>query len=132
MDYNFINLIIQAFIAIGTVGALFAALHQIRKNKAQHDQERAERIESKTRAQADNVAAWFGDGVLPGHDMGSMGSYVPKEAVVRNGSLLPVYNVIVSVVGVQGAGPLGHGKKTRATTRAAFFSARFCRAHGEL
>lgn len=111
MSYDLANLVIQALIAIGAVGALFAALHQIRKNKEQRDEEQTGRIELKARAQADNVAAWFGEGALPGYDMGDMGPYVPEEATVHNGNALPIYNVVVSVVGVQGAGYRSRGEE---------------------
>lgn len=108
--YNVLSLVIQFAIAVGTIGAFYMAFRQIRENKEQFDKDREERKELQIKSQANKVAVWFDDGRLPPHDMGDMTSYVPRDAVVFNDNTLPIYNVIVSVVSLYGAGPSENGE----------------------
>src|SRR4051794_40989827 len=77
-----------AVAALGTVGALFAALIQIGR-------ERAIRLRSERVAQSSRVSAW----------------YVRDDEHVTDVALLnhseePVYRVLIFLVMVQGAGPM--------------------------
>lgn len=108
--FNTANLLVQLLIAVGTIGALYAALHQIKKNKEQFDEERNDRDELRSRQQADHVATWFDEGRLPLLDTNGMGSYASREAIVVNDNPLPIYNVVISVVALYGAGPSVNGE----------------------
>lgn len=108
--FNIANLMVQILIALGTVGALFAALHQIKKNKEQFDVEYKEKEDLINRAQANNVAAWFDKDRLPACDMSDVVHWCPREAIIVNENTLPIYNVIVSVVTLYGAGPSVNGE----------------------
>lgn len=97
-----IDYIIQGAIAIGTVGALFAALFQIWRD-------RSLRLKNKREEQAVNVAAWLEDIVLTSEMPGNQFSAY-RTALIRNNNLTPIYNVILTVVGLHGAGPAIHGE----------------------
>lgn len=80
--------------AIGTVGALFAALWQIREERDERKAAAARQDEASRRAQAEKISAWvasFAEGSTP--------------VAMLNQSESPVYGVIISLVMVQGAGP---------------------------
>lgn len=70
--------------ALGTVAAVSLAL-------AEAGSERRRRIHHEARAQAEAVSAWF--------------DYANSDLVVSNESTQPVYEVVLSMVLVQGAGP---------------------------
>jgi hypothetical protein len=89
--------------AIGTIGALGAALWQISNERtrriAQEAQDRSERHQSQARL----VAAWIGEidyGLgIPGDDDG-------RTAIeLLNGSAEPIYSLVTGLVYIQGAAP---------------------------
>lgn len=83
--------------AVGTVGALFAALRQIKtEREARHKADR-ERDAQLHRAQAERVSAWVSSGAIP-PDGGDW-------LVVLNRSDEPVYRAVVLLVLLQGSGP---------------------------
>jgi hypothetical protein len=88
--------------AIGTVGALFAALIQINTERARrHHAEERER-EERRRSQAQLVPAFPGPVEWPPDPNREVG----RSAVdCINASPEPVYNVVVGIVFIQGAGP---------------------------
>lgn len=87
--------------AAATSGALWLAIlgvrgerhHRIAAEKAATDRAR--------RSQAEAVFAWYG-GFTPGPESAPRGGY--DSLIVRNDSDLPVYDAVVSLVLVQGAG----------------------------
>lgn len=83
------------FTAIGVVGAVWYSIrqHQSSVAAAQEAQEVAER------AQADQVAAWLMSATLAPTG--------PAAVRVHNGSTMPVHNLVIAIVGVQGAVPPG-------------------------
>lgn len=81
--------------AIFTGGAIFTALYQVRNERNVRLEEQKADTERKKRYQAEHVSAWY-----------------PREieapltwAAVQNHATEPVFQVVVSVVGIQGAGP---------------------------
>lgn len=70
--------------AIGTVAAVSLALWEA-------GSERRRRVRQERRAQAENVSAWF--------------DYANNDLVVSNESTQPVYEAVLSMVLMQGAGP---------------------------
>lgn len=97
-----IDYVIQGFIAIGTVGALVAAVYQIH-------QESKLRKEEKKKSQAINVSAWFEDTTIV-HQKPIQISYRTHNALIYNGNLTPIYDVVITVVGFHGNGPSKHGE----------------------
>lgn len=98
-----ISLIIQGFVALGTLGAFYVGFRQIKT-------EREVREKAEVRSQAVNVAAWFEDITLSREE--------PKDpyhchqiALVRNNNLIPIYDVVITVVGQYGAGPKRNGEE---------------------
>lgn len=80
--------------AIGTVGALFAALWQIGNERKRRIQQQEGDREKERLDQARLIAAWIG----PEDDA--------RSAVeLSNGSPEPVYNVVATIVFIQGTGP---------------------------
>ena len=102
MERVLIDYIIQGAIAVGTVGALFAALFQIWRD-------RNLRLKEKREEQASNVAAWFEDVVLSSEFPGNQ-SNAFRSVLIRNDNLTPRYDVVITVVGLHGAGPHQHGE----------------------
>lgn len=97
-----VECIIQSVVALGTMGALIAALYQIKRdNKLRYEERRKE--------QASKVAAWFEEiAITPKTSISNRS--VSRGAMIRNDNLTPVYNVVVTVVGLHGAGPSKHGE----------------------
>jgi hypothetical protein len=88
--------------AIGTVGALGGALWQIRVERNRRIAQDARDREERRREQARKIACWPGESEDPGPIDPWWGTSTPIDLV--NGSDEPVYNVVVSIVLVQGAG----------------------------
>ena len=81
--------------AIGTVGALFAALRQIHHERTARQRSEAQTTAAAERWQAERVSSWFSEG--------QGGVYA---MVLSNASHEPVYSVVVTLVLVAGAGPI--------------------------
>jgi hypothetical protein len=81
-------------IAVGTVGTLAAALWQIGRERAarRHDEEQA--VAAARRDQAQRISAWFA-----GDDANG------SKLSILNASYEPVYQAVVTLVFIQGAGP---------------------------
>lgn len=91
--------------AIGTVGTLGAALLQIETERRRRiQQEKADREEHR-REQARLISGWVGPHEeVPGADP-ALGVYGRRAPLfLMNGSNEPVYNVVCTIVMVQGAG----------------------------
>lgn len=102
MEQVLIDYIIQGAIAIGTVGALFAALFQIWRD-------RNLRLKEKREERAVKVAAWFENIALSSEEPGNQYSAY-QSILIRNENLTPIYDVVITVVGFHGAGPSEHGE----------------------
>lgn len=102
MEHDTIDYVIQGFIAVGTVGTLIAALFQIWRD-------RSLRLKEKRKEQAVNVAAWFEDVVLSSEYPGNQ-NHAFRSLLIRNDNLTPIYDVVITVVGLHGAGPHRHGE----------------------
>lgn len=102
MECAIVDYVIQSAIAIGTVGTLIAALFQIRR-------ESKFRAEEKKKMQAVNVAAWLENVKLieeiPGNQYNAY-----RTALIRNNNLTPIYDVVLTIVDLHGAGPAIHGE----------------------
>lgn len=92
--------------SIGTVGALAAALWQIRSERTRRLQQEARDRDDAKRDQARRVACWPGEEGIPGPMDPWWGKSTPIELV--NGSNEPVYNLVFGLVHVQGAGGVSH------------------------
>jgi hypothetical protein len=82
--------------AFGTVGALFAALYQIGSERTRRVAEDANARAERHREQARLIAGWVGPG---DRDADRTPFYL------LNGSAEPVYNVVATIVLIQGAAP---------------------------
>lgn len=92
---------------VGTIGAVWVAFWQIRvERRRRMALEERERISAR-RSQAERVAAWLGEEESSG-----------QHIVLWNVSLLPVYEVVASLVMIQGAGP-ANGEGTPSDFRVA-------------
>lgn len=89
--------------AVGTITALATALRQVAKERQQREHDRSLASERERKLQASRISAW----VLSGPPM--TGSR-PAIAFL-NGSEEPVYNVVPTVVFVQGAGGARTGEE---------------------
>lgn len=91
------ELIIQGLVAAGTIGAVVVALCQIRRDaKIRRNEE--------VQAQAKCIAAWFEDISLSQDTPGNQYNAY-RTGLIRNNNLMPIYDVVVTVVGLYGAGP---------------------------
>lgn len=89
------------------VGKIRRALSVAHENM-QSRRERSLLTDSSRKRQAESVSAWFdegADGPCPQY-----GSFVWERVTLRNSSEIPVYNVIITCVGMQGAGPAFKGE----------------------
>jgi hypothetical protein len=101
-----------AVASLGAVGALGAALFQIRTERQyRHEREDADRLERHL-AQARLISAMVGPQETRGRPDAAGGHAAPSEAddgrtaiYLVNGSDEPVYTLVVSLVFIQGAGP---------------------------
>jgi hypothetical protein len=82
------------FGSVGVVGALFAAFYQIHTERTRrHADEEAERLRQR-RQQAERVSGWPGQGSSP-----------MTPLILLNRSDEPVYEVVATLVMIQGGGP---------------------------
>jgi hypothetical protein len=88
------------FGALGTFFAFGAALWQISNERKARKKAEKEAISERIRAQAVQISAWV---VRFMHSQGNQNG-VPLLASVLNASKEPVYEVIISLVSIQGAG----------------------------
>lgn len=87
--------------AVGTAGTLAAALWQIRSERQARRRDEAEAEKRAERAQAELISAWYG-----GNDpTAAVTGKVYDRIVVLNRSDQPVYEVLISLVFIQGAAP---------------------------
>lgn len=91
------NLIVQAFIGLFTLGTLIAALRQSNQNKRNRE-------DDIKRHQQSRISAWYEDG-RNRTDQPEDNRFAWRFVVLRNESESPVYDVIVTRVGISGAGP---------------------------
>ncbi len=98
--------------AVGTVGALAAALAQIEVARRRLRTDRKEQLARERRAQAELVSAWIGD-VRTSNDF-DMKIGGPSDTATNlelsNASGSPVYRAVLSIVDIQGTGWKGQGK----------------------
>ena len=96
------GLVFTAVGAIATAAAVIVSLCQIRGEK------RARAAEFR-RCQAEGISSWLQDGVEDSHPEDD--SFVWQRVALQNESDAPVYNVVVTCVGNQGAGPASRGEE---------------------
>jgi hypothetical protein len=89
------------FAAVGTVGALVAALWQIATERNRRTRQEKEDRENDRRSQARLVACWLGEQTAGPFDPWWGNS---TSLYLVNGSDEPVYNLVFALVHVQGAG----------------------------
>lgn len=99
------NLIVQAFIGFFTLGTLIAALRQSSQNKRNRE-------DDIKRYQPSRISAWY-EGGRNRTDQPKDNRFVWQLVVLRNESESPVYDVIVTCVGISGAGPSFKGEDNR-------------------
>lgn len=105
IDIDIANLIVQAVIGAATVGTLIVALCQISQNK----KERKADIEQH---QAALISVWY-EKDQGRNDQPKNNRFVWQLVALRNESESPVYDMIVTCVGISGAGPLSKGEENR-------------------
>ncbi len=92
--------------AVGTVGALWVALIQIRTERSRRIARDAADRQERHRSQACLVAAWVGPPEPDPSGRGSGDGPSGRTPIyLLNGSLEPVYTLVASVVFTQGAAP---------------------------
>lgn len=101
------NLIVQALIGFFTLGALIAAFCQINQTKRNRE-------DDIKRHQPSRISAWY-EGGRNRTDQPEGNRFVWRFVVLRNESESPVYDVIVTCVGISGAGPSFKGEDNRPT-----------------
>lgn len=97
IDIDIANLIVQAFIGFFTLGTMIAALRQSSQNKRNRE-------DDIKRYQPSRISAWY-EGGRNRTDQPKDNRFVWQLVVLRNESESPVYDVIVTCVGISGAGP---------------------------
>lgn len=100
------NLVIQTLIGIATFAAVCISLWQVRYEKRLREEE-------SKRQQAIRVSLWY-EGERNRTDCPKDDRFVWKSVVLRNESESPVYDVIVTCVGISGAGPERKGENSKA------------------
>lgn len=98
------NVVIQGVIGLATVITLVSALLSLRLNKAQYGEDKKRHRESERRSQAEKVAAWIEDGRVKAISSPCRNA-VYRDTLIINESCLPIYDVVITVVGRYGAGP---------------------------
>jgi hypothetical protein len=83
-------------VAIGTVGTLIAALWQIGNERKSRREDERKASDAARRDQAQRVSAWYS---------GETEDHANSTLAILNASDEPVYQVIVTFVLIQGAGP---------------------------
>ena len=98
----FVELVIQGIAAAATAAGVLITLQQIRASK------RAE-LEKQDRQQAENISVWMEEGY---ENPALSGDAHHRWELTRlnNASNSPVYQVIITCVGIQGAGPAFKGE----------------------
>ena len=99
------NLIVQALIGLVTLGTLIAAFCQI-------NQDKRNREDDIKRHQPSRISAWYEEG-RNRTDQPEDNRFVWRFVVLRNESESPVYDAIVTCVGISGAGPSFKGEDNR-------------------
>lgn len=97
------GLVITGISGVASVAAVIVALWQVR-------QEKRTRAEALRRSQAGRVSCWFEGGPEKSRPLDNR--YVWQYVVLQNESESPVYDVIVTCVGAQGAGPIVRGEES--------------------
>lgn len=111
------NLVIQTLIGIATFAAVCISLWQVRYEKRLREEE-------SKRQQAIRVSLWY-EGGRNRTDCPKDDRFVWKSVVLRNESESPVYDVIVTCVGISGAGPERKGENSKADFPCRFVSVRY-------
>lgn len=96
------NLIVQALIGLFTLGALIVAF-------CQNNQTKRNREDDIKRHQPSRISAWY-EGGRNRTDHPEDNRFAWRFVVLRNESESPVYDVIVTCVGISGAGPSFKGE----------------------
>lgn len=110
LNIETLNLIVQTTISLFTLGALISALWSNAQNKRQFDIEVQRVKDQELRNQAEKIAVWFEEDAAF-DDVKHADQYsIPRGFIVSNNSGLPIYNVIISEVGLVGAGPPIYGE----------------------
>lgn len=105
IDIDVANLIVQGFIGLVTLGALIVAFWQIHQNGKN-------RRDDIKRYQPVRVSTWY-EGARDLNDCPKDNRFIWQRVTLRNESESPVYNVIVTCVGISGAGPFSKGEENR-------------------
>lgn len=102
---DIVNVIIQGIVGVATVAAVIVALYETHLNKKS-------RKEDIKRHQPIRISSWYeaapNECARPNDKR-----FVWRSVALRNESEAPVYNVIVTCVGFQGAGPPRKGEENR-------------------
>lgn len=85
---------------LGTTAAVAVSLRQVYQERTARQADERRRRELDERSQAALVAAWLG-----GPEEREYGESAPDYVSVLNGSLVPVYDAVATLVFVQGGGP---------------------------
>lgn len=102
MAVGIAELILQSIAGIATSVGVIISLYQIHREKEL-------RLKEEKRCQAKRISFWYeeaGDRTDRPHD----GRYAWKAVLLRNASESPVYNVVITCVGISGAGPNAKGE----------------------
>ena len=102
IDKDTANLIVQAFIGAATLGTLIAAF-------CQNNQTKRNREDDIKRHQPSRISAWYEEG-RNRIDQPDDNRFFWQFVVLRNESESPVYDAIVTCVGISGAGPSFKGE----------------------
>lgn len=113
IDIDIANLIVQAFIGLVTLVALIVAFWQ-------GSQSKRNREDDIKRYQPSRISAWY-EGGRNRTGQPEDNRFVWQFVVLRNESESPVYDAIVTCVGISGAGPSFKGEDNRPV-----FSNRVC------
>ena len=105
IDIDTANLIVQAFIGAATLGTLIAAF-------CQNNQTKRNREDDIKRHQPSRISAWYEEG-RNRIDQPDDNRFFWQFVVLRNESESPVYDAIVTCVGISGAGPSFKGEDNR-------------------
>lgn len=99
---NIVNVVIQAIIGAATVAAVVVALRQTHLSKKVHEEE-------IRRHQSTRISSWY-EAAADTNSHPTDKRFVWRSVALRNESESPVYNVIITCVGFQGAGPFHNGE----------------------
>lgn len=102
IDIDFANLIVQGLIGFFTLGTLIVAFYQ-------NNQTKRNREDDIKRYQPSHISAWYEEDRNQ-TDQPEDKRFFWQFVVLRNESESPVYDVIVTCVGISGAGPSFKGE----------------------